>query len=72
MKLVMTTERLQTVNSALDDTESRLKAGQAAGAKVSLSGFPALDKALAGGFRSGELVLIGGGRVWARPRSRCR
>ena len=58
----MTTERLQTVNSALDDTESRLKAGQAAGAKVWLTGFPALDKALAGGFRSGELVLIGGGQ----------
>ena len=27
-----------------------------------LSGFPVLDKTLAGGFRSGELVLVGGGQ----------
>ena len=58
----MTTERLQTVNSVLDETDNRLEAGQAAGAKVWLSGFPVLDKTLAGGFRSGELVLVGGGQ----------
>jgi len=58
----MSTERLQTVNTVLSETDIRLKAGQAAGAKVWLSGFPALDKALAGGFRSGELVLVGGGQ----------
>lgn len=58
----MTTERLQSVHSVLNETDDRLKAGQAAGAKVWLSGFAALDKALAGGFRSGELVLLGGGQ----------
>jgi replicative DNA helicase len=56
----MTTERLQSVHSVLEDTDERLKAGQAAGAKLWLSGFGALDKALSGGFRSGELVLLGG------------
>jgi replicative DNA helicase len=58
----MSIERLQTVDSVLDETDIRLKAGQAAGAKVWLTSFPMLDKALAGGFRSGELVLLGGGQ----------
>ena len=58
----MTTERLQTVHEVLQETDGRLKAGQAAGAKVWLSGFTSLDKTLAGGFRSGELVLLGGGQ----------
>lgn len=58
----MTTERLQSVSSFLEETDERLKAGQAAGAKLWLTGFPPLDKALAGGFRSGELVLLGGGQ----------
>ncbi|MBE3074271.1 MAG: AAA family ATPase [Actinobacteria bacterium] len=58
----MTTERLQTVHSVLEETDARLKAGEAAGAKLWLTGFGALDKALAGGFRSGELVLLGGGQ----------
>jgi len=62
LQSAMTTERLQTVNRLLEETDSRLKAGQAAGTKVWLSGFPALDKTLAGGFRSGELVLLGGGQ----------
>jgi replicative DNA helicase len=56
----MTTERLQSVSDVLVDTDARLKVGQAAGAKVWLTGFGALDKALSGGFRSGELVLLGG------------
>jgi replicative DNA helicase len=58
----MTTQRLQSVFSVLEQTDDRLKAGQAAGAKLWLTGFPALDTALAGGFRSGELVLLGGGQ----------
>jgi replicative DNA helicase len=58
----MTTDRVQSVFSVLEETDERLKAGQAAGAKLWLTGFPALDKALAGGFRSGELVLLGGGQ----------
>ncbi len=56
----MTTERLQSVTSVLEDTDARLKVGRAAGAKLWLTGFSALDKALSGGFRSGELVLLGG------------
>jgi replicative DNA helicase len=56
----MTTERLQSVSDVLADTDARLKVGQAAGAKLWLTGFGALDKALSGGFRSGELVLLGG------------
>jgi len=56
----MTLERLQSVHSVLLETDERLKAGQAAGAKLWLSGFGALDTAMSGGFRSGELVLLGG------------
>ena len=54
------TGRLQSLHSFLEETNDRLKAGQVAGAKVWPSGFGALDKALKGGFRSGELVLLGG------------
>ena len=54
------TGRLQSLHSFLEETNDRLKAGQVAGAKVWPSGFGALDKALTGGFRSGELVLLGG------------
>jgi replicative DNA helicase len=56
----MTNDRLQSVSSVLDDTDARLKVGRSAGAKLWLTGFNALDKALSGGFRSGELVLLGG------------
>ena len=58
----MRTDRLKTLHSILEETDGRLKAGEAAGAKVWPSGFGALDRALTGGFRSGELVLLG-----ARP-----
>ena len=56
----MVTGRLQSLHSFLEETNDRLKAGQVAGSKVWPSGFGALDKALTGGFRSGELVLLGG------------
>jgi replicative DNA helicase len=56
----MTIERLQSVSSVLEETDARLKVGESAGAKLWLTGFGALDKALSGGFRSGELVLLGG------------
>jgi replicative DNA helicase len=52
-------DRLKTLRTVLDETSGRLKAGGDAGAKVWPSGFTALDKALNGGFRSGELVLLG-------------
>jgi len=56
----MTTERLMSVTSVLEETDARLKLGKAAGAKLWLTGFGSLDRALKGGFRSGELVLLGG------------
>jgi len=56
----MSTERLKSVSSVLQETDARLKVGQSAGAKLWFTGFHALDKALSGGFRSGELVLLGG------------
>jgi len=56
----MTTDRLKTLHNILEETDGRLKAGESAGAKVWPSGFSALDRALIGGFRSGELVLLGG------------
>ena len=56
----MTTERLQTLHSVLDETDGRLKAGEAVAGGVWPSGFGSLDVALGGGFRSGELTLLGG------------
>jgi replicative DNA helicase len=56
----MRTDRLKTLHSILEETDGRLKAGESAGARVWPSGFSALDRALTGGFRSGELVIMGG------------
>jgi len=56
----MTTERLTTLLSVLEETDGRLKAGKAVAGKVWPSGFGSLDRALTGGFRSGELTLMGG------------
>jgi replicative DNA helicase len=50
------------MHSLLQATDGLLKAGESTGAEVWPSGFGALDRALTGGFRSGELVLLG-----ARP-----
>ena len=51
---------LRSLTSLLDETDDILRRGGSAGATVWSSGFPALDTALTGGFRSGELVLLGG------------
>ena len=56
----MSTQRLRSLADVLDQTDSVLRAGSVAGARVWPTGFTALDKALAGGLRSGELVLLGG------------
>jgi replicative DNA helicase len=56
----MTTVRLQSLQRILEDTNGVLKAGKVAGARVWPSDFRALDKALSGGFRSGELALLAG------------
>ena len=51
---------LRSLASLLDDTDSALRRGGSAGVSVWSSGFPVLDDTLTGGFRSGELVLLGG------------
>lgn len=51
---------LRSLASLLDDTDSALRRGASAGVSVWSSGFPALDETLTGGFRAGELVLLGG------------
>lgn len=51
---------LRSLASLLDDTDSALRRGGSAGVSVWSSGFPALDDTLTGGFRAGELVLLGG------------
>ncbi len=55
----MRADRLKTLHAVLAETNDRLTTNEPAGAKVWPSGFRALDMALAGGFRSGELVLLG-------------
>jgi replicative DNA helicase len=54
----MRADRLKTLRTVLDETNGRLVDGDP-GARVWPSGFDALDKSLTGGFRSGELVLLG-------------
>jgi len=51
---------LRSLASLLDDTDAALRRGGSAGNSVWSSGFPALDATLTGGFRAGELVLLGG------------
>jgi replicative DNA helicase len=58
----MRADRLKTLRIVLEETDGRLSVEGNAGARVWPSGFGALDKALNGGFRSGELALLG-----ARP-----
>ena len=58
----MRTDRLKSLHAVLDETNVLLNADGGAGARVWPSGFASLDRALDGGFRSGELVLLG-----ARP-----
>src|SRR5664280_2553896 len=58
----MRTDRLKSLHTVLEETDGRLNLDEEAGSKVWPSGFGSLDQALAGGFRSGELVLLG-----ARP-----
>lgn len=51
---------LQSLSTVLERADSRLQAGSHAAARVWPTGFEALDRHLGGGFRSGELVLLGG------------
>jgi replicative DNA helicase len=56
------TDRLKTLQTVLEETNGRLQTDEGAGAMVWPSGFDSLDGVLTGGFRAGELVLLG-----ARP-----
>ena len=58
----MREERLKSLRTVLEDTNGLLDVDGDAGAQVWPTGFDALDVVLAGGFRSGELALLG-----ARP-----
>jgi replicative DNA helicase len=52
--------QLESLTGILEQTDGRLRAGSHAAARVWPTGFDILDKNLANGFRSGELVLLGG------------
>ena len=52
--------RLRSLTDVIVETDQKLRQGQSAAARVWPTGFEALDVALTGGFRSGELVLLGG------------
>ena len=51
---------LESLSSVLEQADYRVRAGSHAAARVWPTGFEVLDTHLSGGFRSGELVLIGG------------
>jgi replicative DNA helicase len=51
---------LETLTGVLEQADYRVRAGSHAQARVWPSGFDILDTHLSGGFRSGELVLLGG------------
>ena len=52
--------RLKSLTAVLADTTQKIQQGRSAGARVWPTGFDTLDTALAGGLRSGELILMGG------------
>lgn len=52
--------QLESLSSVLEQADGRLRAGSHAAARVWPTGFDALDKNLGNGFRSGELILLGG------------
>lgn len=54
------TDRLTSLGDLLAETDATLRRGVPAGARVWPTGFDALDHALTGGLRSGELALVGG------------
>jgi len=57
----MRTDRLKTLHTVLEETNNVLSVEEDGGAKIWPSGFGSLDAALTGGFRAGELVLLGAG-----------
>lgn len=51
---------LQSLSDVLDQADYRVRSGSHAPTRVWPTGFDILDRNLTGGFRSGELVLLGG------------
>jgi len=51
---------LETLTGVLEQADYRVRAGSHAAARVWPTGFDILDVNLNGGFRSGELILLGG------------
>jgi len=51
---------LETVSGVLEQADQRVRAGSHPAHRLWPTGFDLLDQALSGGFRSGELVLLGG------------
>jgi replicative DNA helicase len=52
--------QLQSLTETLDQADYRVRAGGHASARVWPTGFDVLDANLQGGFRSGDLILVGG------------
>jgi replicative DNA helicase len=66
---------LQSLTDVLDQANNRLRGGAHAAARVWPTGFDVLDRNLAGGFRSGELILLAGAQglgktTWALQAAR--
>jgi replicative DNA helicase len=55
------TDRLKSLHTVLEETNGVLSVDEDAGAKIWPSGFGSLDIAMTGGFRAGELILLGAG-----------
>jgi replicative DNA helicase len=51
---------LQNLNDTLEQCDYRVKAGAHSASRVWPTGFTPLDEHLSGGFRSGDLILVGG------------
>ncbi|HET7688930.1 MAG TPA: DnaB-like helicase C-terminal domain-containing protein [Nocardioidaceae bacterium] len=51
---------LQNLNDTLEQADYRVKAGAHSASRVWPTGFTPLDEHLSGGFRSGDLILLGG------------
>jgi replicative DNA helicase len=58
--MVRVTLQLQSLTETLQQADYRVRAGGHAAARVWPTGFDVLDANLQGGFRSGDLILVGG------------
>jgi RecA/RadA recombinase len=63
--------KLTSLSAVLERADSRLRSPDG-GVRLWPTGFPLLDEAIGGGFRSGTLNLIAGPQGQGRRCSRCR